>query len=98
MLTFANKEAVRQSLETGIACYYSRSRKKLWKKGEESGHFQEIQQVFIDCFMDTILLKVKQKVAACHTGFYSCFHREYVKGELITHGKPVFNPEDVYKK
>lgn len=98
MLTFANKEAVRQSLETGIACYYSRSRKKLWKKGEESGHFQEIQQVFIDCFMDTILLKVKQKVAACHTGFYSCFHREYVDGSLITQGKPVFNPEDVYKK
>lgn len=98
MLAFANEEAVRQSLETGIACYYSRSRKKLWKKGEESGHIQEIQNVFVDCYNDTILLNVKQKVAACHTGFYSCFHREYVNGELITQGKPIFNPDDVYKK
>ncbi len=98
MLAFANEEAVRQSLETGIACYYSRSRKKLWKKGEESGHIQEIQHVFVDCYNDTILLKVKQKIAACHTGFYSCFHREYVNGELINQGKPVFNPDDVYKK
>ena len=98
MLAFANEAAVRQSLETGIACYYSRSRKKLWKKGEESGHIQEIQAVFVDCYVDTLLLKVKQHVAACHTGHFSCFHREYTDGALKTHGKPVFNPEDVYKK
>ncbi|MFX0072469.1 MAG: phosphoribosyl-AMP cyclohydrolase [Candidatus Hermodarchaeota archaeon] len=98
MLAFANEEAVRQSLKTGIACYYSRSRKKLWKKGEESGHIQEIQHIFVDCYKDTILLKVKQQVAACHTGFYSCFHREYVDGDLVTHGEPVFDPEKVYNK
>ncbi|TFG11109.1 MAG: phosphoribosyl-AMP cyclohydrolase [Promethearchaeota archaeon] len=98
MLAFANEEAVRTSLETGIACYYSRSRKKLWKKGEESGHVQEIQQVCVDCYADTLLLKVKQNVAACHTGHYSCFYRVYDQGELKTIGKPVFNPKDVYKK
>ncbi|TFG06257.1 MAG: phosphoribosyl-AMP cyclohydrolase [Promethearchaeota archaeon] len=98
MLAFANEEAMRQSLKTGIACYFSRSRKKLWKKGEESGHIQEIQHIFMDCYQDTVLLKVKQKVAACHTGFYSCFYREYLDGELITHGEPVFDPEEVYNK
>ncbi len=98
MMAFANEEAVRESLETGIACYYSRSRKKLWKKGEESGHIQEIEHILIDCYSDTILLKVKQKVAACHTGYYSCFYREYVNGEFIVHGERIFNPEEVYKK
>jgi len=98
MMAFANEEAVRNSLETGIACYYSRSRKTLWKKGEESGHIQEIQSVFVDCYTDTILLKVKQKVAACHTGHYSCFHREYEDGELKTIGKKIFDPKEVYKK
>jgi len=98
MLAFANEEAVRQSLKTGIACYYSRSRQKLWKKGEESGHIQEIQQVFVDCYKDTVLFKVKQKVAACHTGYYSCFHREYVNGEFVTRGNRIFDPDKVYKK
>jgi len=98
MMAFATEEAVRVSLETGIACYYSRSRKTLWKKGEESGHIQEIQGVFVDCYADTLLLKVKQKVAACHTGHYSCFHREYSDGKLKIIGEKVFNPEEVYKK
>ena len=98
MLAFANEEAVRVSLETGIACYYSRSRNKLWKKGEESGHVQEIQHVFVDCYADTLLLKVEQKVAACHSGHYSCFYREFDEGLLKPHGEPVFNPDDVYKK
>jgi phosphoribosyl-AMP cyclohydrolase len=98
MLAFSNEEAVRNSLETGIACYYSRSRNKLWKKGEESGHVQEIQHVFVDCYADTLLLKVKQNVAACHTGYYSCFYREFDEGSLQTRGKAVFNPDDVYKK
>ena len=98
MMAFANEEAVRNSLETGIACYYSRSRNKLWKKGEESGHVQEIQHVFVDCYADTLLLKVKQKIAACHTGHVSCFYREFDEGSLKTRGEVVFNPEDVYKK
>ena len=98
MLAFANEEAVRQSLETGIACYHSRSRKTLWKKGEESGHVQEIQGLFVDCYADTLLLKVKQKVAACHTGHYSCFHREYDNGELKVHGEKLFDPDEIYKR
>lgn len=98
MMAFANEEAVRNSLKSGIACYYSRSRKTLWKKGEESGHVQEIQHIFVDCYVDTLLLKVKQKVAACHTGYYSCFHREYDGGEFMVSGKQMFNPEEVYKK
>ena len=98
MLAFANEEAVRVSLESGIACYYSRSRNKLWKKGEESGHVQEIQNVFVDCYADTLLLKVEQKVAACHTGHYSCFYREFDEGSFKTRGERVFNPEEVYKK
>lgn len=98
MMAFANEEAVRYSLEKGIACYYSRSRKKLWKKGEESGHIQEIQHVFVDCYVDTLLLKVRQAVAACHTGFYSCFHREYENGKLTTRGTKIFDPDLVYKK
>jgi len=98
MLAYANEEAVRETLKTGIACYYSRSRKKLWKKGEESGHIQEVQQVFVDCYKDTILLKVKQNVAACHTGYYSCFHREYENGDLKVRGEPCFDPDDVYNK
>ena len=97
MMAYANEEAVRTSLETGIACYYSRSRQKLWKKGEESGHVQEIQNILVDCYADTLLFKVKQKVAACHTGYYSCFYREYDAGEFKIIGKKTFNPEEVYK-
>ncbi len=98
MLAFANELAVRTSLETGIACYYSRSRKKLWKKGEDSGHVQEIQQIFVDCYADTLLLKVKQNVAACHTGHFSCFHREFIGTGLKTHGERIFDPKKVYSK
>lgn len=98
MFAFANENAVRKSLATGYAHYYSRSRKKLWKKGEESDHIQEIEHVLIDCDADTLLLKVKQNIAACHTGYFSCFHQEYVNGEFIIRSKKVFNPEDVYKK
>lgn len=97
MLAFANEKAVRQSLRTGIACYWSRSRQKLWKKGEESGHIQEIKHVLVDCYADTILLKVKQKVAACHTGHYSCFHREFEQdGKLHEKGEKIFDPDKVY--
>ena len=96
MLAFANEEAVRLTLKTGIVCYYSRSRKKLWKKGEESGHVQKLKHLFIDCYADTLLLKVEQKVAACHTGYFSCFHREYEDGKFKVIGEKLFNPEKVY--
>lgn len=96
MLGFANEDAVRKSLETGYAHFYSRSRKTLWKKGETSGHLSEIKELRIDCDQDTILFVVKQTVGACHTGFYSCFYRIFENGEFKEVGKKVFDPDEVY--
>ncbi len=73
MLAYTNKEAFELTLKTKFAHYYSRSRKKLWKKGEQSGHTQEVKEIYLDCDSDTILLKVKQNGIACHTGRMSCF-------------------------
>lgn len=73
MMAYMNEEAVRLTLETGFAHYFSRSRKCLWKKGESSGHLQEVKGFYYDCDGDTVLLKVNQRGAACHTGSYSCF-------------------------
>ena len=73
MLAYANKEALELTLQTKIAHYYSRSRKKLWKKGEQSGNTQEVKEIYLDCDSDTLLLKVKQNGVACHTGRMSCF-------------------------
>jgi len=98
MLAFANEEAVRKTLETGYAHYYSRSRNTLWKKGETSGHVEEIESVVIDCDNDSLLLKVKQVGAACHEGYDTCFYRKFEGGALKIVGKKVFNPEEVYKK
>lgn len=98
MLAFASEEAVRRSLETGYAHYYSRSRSELWKKGETSGHVQEIQQIITDCDSDSLLFKVKQIGAACHKGFDTCFYNEFENGKIKIIGKKVFNPEEVYKK
>lgn len=75
MLAYMNEEAFLKTLETGLATYFSRSRQKLWTKGETSGHFQHVLDMKIDCDKDTLLLKVKQDGAACHTGHYSCFYR-----------------------
>jgi len=76
MLAYANLEAVRKTQETGFAHYWSRSRKILWKKGESSGHVQQIAEVLVDCDKDTLLYKVSQTGPACHTGAQSCFFRE----------------------
>src|ERR1700719_4921805 len=77
MLAWMNREAYEETLRTGRAVYYSRSRSRLWRKGEESGHVQEVQAVLVDCDADTILLKVRQLGgAACHEGFKSCFFRQ----------------------
>ncbi len=97
MLAFANEEAVRKTLETGFAHYYSRSRQTLWKKGESSGHVQRVQRVIFDCDNDSLILKVDQEGAACHKGYYSCFYNEYLEeGQIEMIGEKVFNPEDVY--
>jgi phosphoribosyl-AMP cyclohydrolase len=95
MMAYANDEAVRLTKETGYAHYYSRSRKKLWKKGEESGHFQKIVSIMADCDEDCLLYLVEQQGAACHTGFESCFYRT-LDGDVV--GKKVFDPGKVYGK
>jgi phosphoribosyl-ATP pyrophosphohydrolase/phosphoribosyl-AMP cyclohydrolase len=77
MLAYMNEEALRKTIETGKAHYYSRSRKKLWLKGETSGNFQEVKSIGIDCDCDTLLLKVEQIGHACHTGHYSCFFTRF---------------------
>ena len=95
MVGFMNEEAYKKTLKTGKATYYSRSRNKLWTKGETSGNFQKVKEILVDCDNDTLLLKVEQKGgAACHTGYESCFYRD-IKGKVI--GKKMFDPEKVYK-
>lgn len=76
MLAYMNRESLEWTIKNGKACYWSRSRQKLWIKGETSGHFQLIQSIRIDCDLDSILLEVKQIGPACHTGKYSCFYRD----------------------
>lgn len=99
MLAWMNAEAWRETLRTGRACYYSRSRQRLWRKGEESGHTQDVREVLIDCDRDVLLLKVHQHGgAACHEGYRSCFFRRREGDGWRTIGARVFDPEDVYKK
>jgi phosphoribosyl-AMP cyclohydrolase len=99
MLAWMNREAYEETLRTGRACYFSRSRSKLWRKGEESGHVQEVRGIFIDCDADTILLKVKQiGGAACHEGYASCFFREVTPTGVEVVAERVFDPSTVYKK
>ena len=95
MMAYANDEAVRLTQETGFAHYYSRSRKKLWKKGEESGHFQKVSRILTDCDEDCLIYEVEQTGAACHTGYMSCFYRT-LDGTVV--GTKVFDPASVYKK
>jgi phosphoribosyl-AMP cyclohydrolase / phosphoribosyl-ATP pyrophosphohydrolase len=95
MVAYMNKEAFDLTLKTGKAHYYSRSRKQLWLKGETSGHTQEIKSLFIDCDNDTLLILVDQKVAACHTGFWSCFYRVWENGWKVV-GNKVFDDKSVY--
>ena len=78
MLAYMNEEALRQTLDTGYAVYYSRSRQSLWKKGETSGHVQKVRAIHYDCDGDSLLMLVEQAGAACHTGEYTCFHNELV--------------------
>ncbi len=95
MMAYADEEAIRLTKETGLAHYYSRSRKMLWKKGEESGHFQKVIKILTDCDEDCLLYQVEQKGAACHTGYASCFYRT-LDGEVV--GTKVFDPEKIYRK
>jgi phosphoribosyl-AMP cyclohydrolase len=97
MLAFMNEEAWRQTLATGEVHYFSRSRSRLWKKGESSGHVQRLVQALVDCDGDAILLRVEQAGgAACHTGHASCFFRRWESGRWAEVGQPVFDPAAVY--
>jgi phosphoribosyl-AMP cyclohydrolase len=99
MLAWMNQEAYEETLRTGRAVYYSRSRGKLWRKGEESGNAQEVREIYIDCDADTILLKVHQiGGAACHEGYASCFFRKVDGDKLQVIGERLFDPIQVYKK
>jgi phosphoribosyl-AMP cyclohydrolase len=101
MLAYMNEEAYEETLRTGKVCYYSRSRKKLWRKGEESGNVQILKSVYFDCDADAILVKVEQiGGAACHEGYPSCFFREVdrtTKGVTVIEER-VFDPQQVYHK
>jgi phosphoribosyl-AMP cyclohydrolase len=99
MLAWMNREAFDETVRTGRAVYFSRSRNRLWRKGEESGNVQEVKEIAIDCDADTILLKVHQiGGAACHEGYKSCFFRRLADGRLEVVGERVFDPKQVYKK
>lgn len=99
MLAFMNAESYAETLATGRAVYFSRSRNRLWRKGEESGNVQLVREVRIDCDGDAILLKVEQVGgAACHTGHRSCFYRRVTKEGLEVVGTPLFDPAQVYGK
>jgi phosphoribosyl-AMP cyclohydrolase len=96
MMAYMNQESLQKTVETGIATYYSRSRKKLWVKGESSGHTQEIKELWFDCDADCVLIKVKQNVAACHVGYRSCFFNRVQDGQVTQIGEKLFSEEKVY--
>ena len=96
MLAWMNAEAVAETLRTGRACYYSRGRRALWRKGESSGQTQRVIELRVDCDADTILLLVDQKGVACHTGHRSCFFRAVRNGVLETISGVVVDPADLY--
>jgi len=101
MVAFMNDEALAKTIETGKATYYSRSRRKLWTKGEESGHAQQVLEILTDCDQDCLILKVRVDAGQCHVGYQSCFYRRVkpnTKDQLEFVADPVYDPNDVYKK
>jgi phosphoribosyl-AMP cyclohydrolase len=102
MVAHMNDEALRRTIETGDAWYYSRSRKVLWRKGETSGHVQRVVEMRMDCDQDAVWIRVEQSGAACHTGRHSCFYRA-VKGEnggaklVFVDADKAFDPDKIYK-
>ena len=99
MLAYMNEEAYNETLTTGRAVYYSRSRDKLWRKGEESGNVQKVHGIFLDCDADTLLIEVEQiGDAACHEGYKSCFFRKITPEGVHVVGERIFDPEKVYGK
>ena len=98
MLAYISPESWAETLRSGCATYFSRSRNQLWKKGESSGHVQKIRSILVDCDLDTVVFKVEQLgPGACHTGHRSCFYREVDGDELREVDAPVFDAEKVYQ-
>ena len=101
MVAYMNEEAMKLTLETGNAVFFSRSRQKLWKKGEESGHVQKVRQVLVDCDQDCLILKVTVDQGQCHVGYQSCFYRAVksnTKNELEFVANKVYDPKQAYRK
>jgi phosphoribosyl-AMP cyclohydrolase len=101
MVAYMNEEALQLTIKTGNAVFFSRSRKKLWKKGEESGHVQKVQQILVDCDQDCLVLKVSVDQGQCHVGYQSCFYRSLKSGSsdgLEFIAEKVYDPEQAYKK
>jgi phosphoribosyl-AMP cyclohydrolase len=99
MVAHMNREAWDETVASGKAVYYSRARRRLWRKGEESGNIQHVREIFVDCDADTVLLKVEQVGgAACHEGYPSCFFRQVTPNGLKLVAKRLFDPKDVYGK
>lgn len=99
MMAFMNKESIDLTLKTKIAHYFSRSRNKLWQKGESSGQTQHVKEILIDCDGDSLILKVKQTGVACHTGRKSCFYRTInFKGSAKINQKIIISSKDLYGK
>ncbi len=100
MVAYMNREALDVTIESGYGTYYSRSRGKLWKKGEESGHRQKVEQILVDCDQDCLILRVSVDQGQCHVGYQSCFYRA-VKGsdnKLEFVAEKVYDPKQAYKK
>ena len=99
MVAWMNAESFAETQRTGRAVYFSRSRNQLWRKGDDSGHTQQVKGIFVDCDADTILLKVEQAGAACHEGYRSCFFREVSStGDVQVIAERLVDPTTVYKK
>jgi len=100
MVAYMNQEALDLTIKTGNAVFYSRSRKKLWKKGEESGHVQKVRQILVDCDQDCLILKVEVSSGQCHVGYQSCFYRALKSGgsKLEFIAEKVYDPREAYKK
>ena len=101
MVAYMNREALDRTIATGRATYFSRSRQKLWKKGEESGHVQTVRQILVDCDQDCLILKVAVDAGQCHVGYQSCFYRALKpnsKKDLQLIAEKVYDPKAAYKK
>ena len=96
MVAYMNAESYAETIRSGRAVYFSRSRDRLWRKGDQSGHVQQVRAIYIDCDADTILLKVDQVGTACHEGYMSCFFRQVTPEGLQVIARRVFDPDEVY--